>query len=662
MKNYKTKIQSGVFLLFLLIGISSCQKEELENLTENNELTRKEVAISTVAAKDVPVLQDFVATKMGNLPQKSSEGTTMVDSPFGLIPLEEITEVINLDGNINYTFKIYPKNPKKHSFYNLIVQPSMDGGEPISFVLEYTMDKDFEKDYFFNKKGLDEYVGTIKKYTVDAFINTDINKQSVPCPCAVANVSPGGNTLGGVGGSGGGVGSDDNPPDGSGQGDDYIPRDGDGSEGGANSGGSSGGGGSCSIHIITDCHENWPPYRPCPIVGIITTCTDSKSSAKSEEDCPIDPEGECPDNSGYYGVNDIELTQFLEIGIPERFVLSFDANQNLIDDIGHFLYSYDGNDTNLAIAKELSKQLGIAFARGELNKEFTKAFFQNEYTPEVMVEMTKAIKVFNQDAAISTLNTVTANQFFVNLTGVNLSLKGGDFSEYAQAWLPSNLDPDDVLGLSDWLIISGQALRVKDLALGYPLANEETRIEILNKIGERSATVALAAPLKSIVGEYWPQSDEEWKAIGEIAAPLLLEVGLAAIPGSDIIEVVRGIANDDYWQVAAAIAGLTVDLFGATVVKVIAKFGKAVYKAFKIVRAVGDFLTEVGQVIARGFEIVYENAAAVLKDASGRILAQGDDLVQSFLKTSGKLESLGLDPTLLNDPDIIKAFQRIDCN
>lgn len=656
MKTYSTKIKNGVMLLFLLVGICSCQKEELIHKDPINASVTNRVSV-----KDVPILQEFVTNKMKGLPQKSLGNSTYVETPFGQIPLENITEVIDNSGNRNYTFKIYPNNPEPHTFYNLIVNPSANDDDLVSFVLEYKMEEKFATDYLFGEKLISEFQGEINKYSVDTFLNKSITKSAdLPCPCSEIDISDNSNNLGGPGGGSSG-GFDDSNPDDSGSG--------TGGNGGS-SGSSSGGGGGCSVHVVVDCVEQRGIPRwgfsggwVCFPVATIVNCTSNKSLQKTADDCPVNDEGDCPNNNGEFGVNDYELVDFLNITERQvRMALLFNPNNDLAQEIGDFLWRFKDSEVGLNTAKEISKDLAEIFVAGEMDKEYIKFILQSNTEEEVIIEMSKAIKAFKGETDISSLDTKLANAFFVNFTGGNLTSIAADFSEFGEAWLPHNIDPDDVLTLQDWLLVSGKALLVKNLALGYPLANEQTRNEILKEIGVHSATVSLTAPLKSLVGEYWPQTDEEWNAIGEIAAPLLLEIGLAAIPGSDIIDVVKGIAANDYWLVAAAIAGLTVDLFGATIVKVIAKFGKAIYKAFKIVKAVGNFLAEVGQIISRGFNVVYENSVAVLKDASGRIISQGDDVGRISDVLSEFTDTTALERVtkyLANDIDIVKQGDKL---
>ncbi|PIV97663.1 MAG: hypothetical protein COZ16_06820 [Flavobacteriaceae bacterium CG_4_10_14_3_um_filter_31_253] len=55
--------------------------------------------------------------------------------------------------------------------------------------------------------------------------------------------------------------------------------------------------------------------------------------------------------------------------------------------------------------------------------------------------------------------------------------------------------------------------------------------------------------------------------IGNLFAQFLPELALGFIPGSDIIEVIKGANQGDAVAVAIGLAGLIVDAFGGTILK-----------------------------------------------------------------------------------------------
>ncbi len=227
--------------------------------------------------------------------------------------------------------------------------------------------------------------------------------------------------------------------------------------------------------------------------------------------------------------------------------------------------------------------------------------------------------------------------------------------------------------------INPDALSVEDLqfiAKQYNTMYAVAESNIYNKeniriVSNSVASAALLPQVKSLVGDLWPKNAEEWAALGQVMAPILLEAGLSVIPGADIIDVVKGIADNDYVMVTIALAGLAVDLAGGTLIKVAAKFTKAAYKGFKVVRAVGDGLVSLGKVLKKdGFSTAYESGVLTLKKKrttpgpgpDNQVIASGEEAVKAYVKTSSKLDDLGLDAALRNDPNVVKALQKVDCN
>lgn len=246
----------------------------------------------------------------------------------------------------------------------------------------------------------------------------------------------------------------------------------------------------------------------------------------------------------------------------------------------------------------------------------------------------------------------------------------GQFPEITETTLSINLALEDTDINPDSLTVQDLQFIAKQYNTMYAIAESNVYNKENIRIASNSvASAALLPQIKSLVGSIWPKNAEEWAALGQIMAPMLLEVGLSVIPGADIIDVVKGIAENDYVMVTIALAGLAVDLAGGTLIKVAAKFTKAMYKGFKVVRAIGDNLVALGKVLKKdGYSTAFENGILTLKKKSNRpgqgngVIAKGDDAVKAYVKTSSKLDDLGLDAALRNDPNVVKALQKIDCN
>lgn len=122
-------------------------------------------------------------------------------------------------------------------------------------------------------------------------------------------------------------------------------------------------------------------------------------------------------------------------------------------------------------------------------------------------------------------------------------------------------------------------------------------------------TVAFLPQVKSLIGDYWPQNQDEWLALGEILfqPSFLLEIGVGFIPGSSIIDVVTGLNEGDYVAISIGVAGLVVDAFGGTIIKAIGKIGKVAYKGFKVFKIAFKYLQEVKNSIQYGLKTVLDN-------------------------------------------------------
>ena len=272
----------------------------------------------------------------------------------------------------------------------------------------------------------------------------------------------------------------------------------------------------------------------------------------------------------------------------------------------------------------------------------------------------KIVQILAGTGDINQLTSIDEHKAFMSiLSGAITRSNPEQFGEYGQAF--AKLDLVEAFGeaelsslnLHDWRNLTQRTLAIYELARSHNGNQEE-----LKQIARYSTEVLLIPQVKSLTesGSYWPQNAEEWAALGEIMAPMLLEIGLALIPGSDIIEIVRGIAANDYIAVAIGIAGVTIDAVGGTIVKVIAKFGKAAYKSFKIIRALGRSLNKAADVIRKGFKFDVENGVAVIRDrlclsgSACRVIAQGDEAVQTFAKKTADFTVQKFDDYVVNVP------------
>ena len=63
-------------------------------------------------------------------------------TPLGIVPMEDVLQVIDGEGNTNYSFRIVPEDLTSLSVYNLIIHQGPDGEEPIAYIMEYIREYD----------------------------------------------------------------------------------------------------------------------------------------------------------------------------------------------------------------------------------------------------------------------------------------------------------------------------------------------------------------------------------------------------------------------------------------------------------------------------------------------------------------------------------------
>lgn len=158
--------------------------------------------------------------------------------------------------------------------------------------------------------------------------------------------------------------------------------------------------------------------------------------------------------------------------------------------------------------------------------------------------------------------------------------------------------------------------------------------EGLRIVTHEAAEISAIDDIAEDVGEngsgFWPQNSEEWAAFAEIMAPLLGEVLLAFVPGSDIIGFIQSLNQGDTLGASLAVAGLIVDALGFRAIRGAIKASKIFRKGLIITRKLGRLLIAAGKIVKYGFKLVIEGGQLVLKKA-GEIIARGDEAVRRFL-------------------------------
>ncbi|WP_108804937.1 Tox-REase-5 domain-containing protein [Aquimarina sp. Aq107] len=375
MKNYFKQFTKGILVLLLLTCFTNCQKEELQIPTEDSTV---KTGTRFVDAKNTPILKEFLSSKMNKYSQKSQNGGSLIETPFGYIPLGDIIEVVDINGNYNYTFKIIPKNQKPDTFYNLIVSKPLGQKTTTSFVLEYNMEENFAKDYFFEDKNFEGFQGVINKYSFEEFLDTDTERSDPPCPCSdLGSQDSGGFPVGG-GGSGG---SGNNDPDDNDNNNNGNGNGGNNGDTDSNGGGSGGGGVNCLITSSIEylCTESGSHESYCErITNIMVYCYQDIKSFNRNSDCPISEEGSCLNTSGQFAVDSIDLVTYLGLTAPESFFYTFSLNQDIANAAGKFLWKFKDEPEKLILAKEIVIAISNQLWNGDGDKQERISFLESD--------------------------------------------------------------------------------------------------------------------------------------------------------------------------------------------------------------------------------------------------------------------------------------------
>lgn len=240
------------------------------------------------------------------------------------------------------------------------------------------------------------------------------------------------------------------------------------------------------------------------------------------------------------------------------------------------------------------------FINNDLNiKNGVQSYWSNNDDSNLTVQIVnKGVGILNNETSFDTLDTIELKKGYPALIGSILTaLNPGLFEEHEEAW--EDVDPNNVLDITEWLLVLN---KVNDVYFSYTTSALPGLTFDQNQAIIDSLFVSSYSTVKSSLDNNWPQNAEEWSALGNVMGQFLVEIGLAFIPGSDIIQVLDGIQEGSITAVVLGVAGLLVDAFGASILKAISKVGKAIYKSFSIFKIIYKYLDEVIQSISLGFK------------------------------------------------------------
>jgi hypothetical protein len=535
---------------------------------------------------------------------------------------EQIKKAVNTFGKSNYTFKLIEQEDKEGIYFlNLIVKEYKDTF--YMYIVSYVPDLTWLKSSYNKVEDIASFTGTVYFYNSDGIfvaksnmnlgISTNMTNRNI-CPHDGAT-GGGGDPVGDTGGSG---------------------EESSESESGSNADSTGEGGSGPVVEIRCSClGHNWIQIlnSECSCSTFVFVYADGSigptginRSMRDVVDCPTqdaeevcympngdpcingcDPNGHCIENPDEVENGVVGITADPKALVLLDYILTPDLTSSQMAWI-------ELNSTNEKFATAIYNHF-----------ESQEGFFGN-LNPEGQVVAQKILDIFMGLSDTDVLSSVYEHETFAAIVGRGITATQPVlFEEHEEAY--SNIDPDNVLSLTDMAVISEKVWENGLLVLALPpaiLFNQyELAVSISTQIIENDSFIAMLAHVKSLAGEHWPQNLEEYEAIGTFMVQFMGEVGLAFIPGSGIIDAFQAAEQEDYLTVTFALATVIADFFGGTIIKVVAKVGKVGYKAFKIFRLAYKYLVNVASGIAD--DII----KALLDEDTLRILSEtGDDIAK----------------------------------
>ncbi|SEE16780.1 EndoU nuclease [Tenacibaculum sp. MAR_2010_89] len=189
-----------------------------------------------------------------------------------------------------------------------------------------------------------------------------------------------------------------------------------------------------------------------------------------------------------------------------------------------------------------------------------------------------------------------------------------------------------------------------------------------NIVVQNSLFINFLPSLKSL-GIELPKTVEEWKAFGQIIVSVLKEMIPELIPGvselksfvTAVSDFKKGSYTSGTTELAFAIIGI---IPAGKVMKALLKFGKLIKKVAKVFKIAYKYVGNLGKALAKGFKTSINGNTLKLLDKSDGVIVSGKDAVESFVKSSKKLDDLGdkAFEQLRKDPDFIKSFNKVETN
>lgn len=192
-----------VFYITIIIIFSflfvNCEKEQvhINNETAGNAY----VGIKYLKKDKFPqFIKEFTQKHTVNSQLQKNNGS-FIETSLGLISFDELIEVKDINGNINYTATVKPKKSSPKIFYNFVINKN----DKTPYIYEYKMSDAFALKNLNGDANFNEFTGSIKKYKLTQNQSNNTTKAKAPTryilypqPCPKETViggNSGGNTI-----------------------------------------------------------------------------------------------------------------------------------------------------------------------------------------------------------------------------------------------------------------------------------------------------------------------------------------------------------------------------------------------------------------------------------------------------------------------------------
>ena len=656
------------FLSFCLIYLTSCQEDqeiqefnqqkfvqslpsyELEQLSKSQFNQIEKVRCGLEDAIQSPIVMSTY----------DESGATSSDPMEGLYVDDSRANHITSGDYESYSFKVIdPSEEDGTALKNLVLEKNMEGTYDASLVtMEVAQDGSL---YLDQKTPLDG--GSTTTYN-DPPCSDDIQCDCVPIAAGGSDPDPDPDVLIFIacGGDGDGDGEEDATIDSGegspGGGNEPPPSDDNGSSDGNDSGSSQSGSGSQSGDGSNDPggytgggdngnYQNWPDVNtnggtqgsgdpaPCP----------GNNPELSNGDCGmvlapvLDPsEGE---------IAALQLSSLLDLDQAEKAFLLDPAHKHIAEALNTLKtdlapWSNDDKASYRNALRTLSGSQSIA----SLDLDGHKAL--NKIIGRALTDLPLRADPIDGGDLFGEMYDLLSDPDSEN------NLESGDWENISIRTLETYTIVRTEIGDRDWNDITRQS------ELDFTEAEQNT-------MERNTLFVATISSVKDLVMNALPQSEEEWQALFIVVKPLLIDLGISALPGGGLALDVNEItteaasANPDYTVIAVAVAGIVAEFIPWTKVLKFAKRALNFIKdGFGLFKKVKSFFKSITNGVDRGFTIATPpgaEAVIIRGNPNAPNMGVDSDLLKASERRLEVAEDVG---KTLFDPSMVKNLTTVD--